>query len=447
MKKNQLYRLTFLAMLPALVLTSCKFEDDDLFDESAALRIEHKSDEMKSLLSSAPNGWVMQFFCASDEGNYEGFNLFARFEMNGKVTMASNHRMLRDGNAGKYTEDVSVYELLKEDGLILAFNVWNDILTPFTDPVDPSAAPKNIVKDGTGMHGDHNFVIMSNSDNEIILRGERHQAEVRLVKCDRDWQTYISDVETMKSKITNSIVTDYSITNGSETLYFTSLNTGKPTYTDALEVKKQTWANILSCVFTPTGFRLEKENSIGDNKFHEFTLSEDQTCLVNEDGSVKVSACWDNYIISHNALWKFDRELFSAEQNELFNKIDTEIKKYNKDWSIESLGIGQSTGSKKINGLVITFYTNAAKTKTNTAGVSFTQTKPGTAQLKIEYSDEDIIDKNMESIVKKAADVETYARLFAKTLNGTYNVTPNDYFLPTGGDFTAVEGGTTFRLK
>ena len=144
MKKNQLYRLTFLAMLPALVLTSCKFEDDDLFDESAALRIEHKSDEMKSLLSSAPNGWVMQFFCASDEGNYEGFNLFARFEMNGKVTMASNHRMLRDGNAGKYTEDVSVYELLKEDGLILAFNVWNDILTPFTDPVDPSAAPKNI---------------------------------------------------------------------------------------------------------------------------------------------------------------------------------------------------------------------------------------------------------------------------------------------------------------
>ena len=53
----------------------------------------------------------------------------------------------------------------------------------------------------------------------------------------------------------------------------------------------------------------------------------------------------------------------------------------------------------------------------------------------------------MGSIAKKAPDVETYARAFAQMLNGTYNVTPNDYFLPTGGDFTAVNGGITFRLK
>ena len=50
MKKTQLYRLVFLAMLPALVLTSCRFEDDDYFDESAALRIEHKAEEMRNVL-------------------------------------------------------------------------------------------------------------------------------------------------------------------------------------------------------------------------------------------------------------------------------------------------------------------------------------------------------------------------------------------------------------
>ncbi len=441
------YRFIFLALLPALVLTSCHVEEEDLFDEPAALRIEHKADEVQTILCNAPNGWIMQFFCASDEGHYEGFNLFAHFEKNGKVTIAGNHRMLRDGNAGKYTEAVSVYDLLKEDGLVLAFNAWNDILTPFTDPVDPSSAPKNLVKDGVGMHGDHNFVILSNTDNEVIMRGERHQAEVRLLKCNSDWKSYIADVEAMKNKISNSTITDYTVTNGLQTFYFKNLYMGIPTYTDALEVIKQTRIDVLSCVFTPTGFRLEKENSIGDNKFHEFTLSTDQTCLVNEDGSVKVSACWDNYIVSHSAIWKFDKEQFTETQNELFNKIDTEIKKFNKDWSLESFGIGQSTGSNKINGLVLTFYTNAAKNKTNTAGIALTQSKPAVAQLKIEYSSEDRSDKNMESIVKKAPNVDTYARTFAEMLIGTYNVIPNDYFMPTGGDFTAVDGGTSFRLK
>ena len=54
MKKIQLYRLVFLAMLPALVLTSCRFEDDDYFNESAALRIEHQGEAVKNLLVGAP---------------------------------------------------------------------------------------------------------------------------------------------------------------------------------------------------------------------------------------------------------------------------------------------------------------------------------------------------------------------------------------------------------
>ena len=53
MKKTQLYRLMFLAMLPAFVLSSCKFEDEDYFDESAALRIEHSAQDLKDKLVAA----------------------------------------------------------------------------------------------------------------------------------------------------------------------------------------------------------------------------------------------------------------------------------------------------------------------------------------------------------------------------------------------------------
>ena len=39
-------------------------------------------------------------------------------------------------------------QLLLEDGPVLALNTWNNVLSPFVDPVSPWQAPKNIIKDG-----------------------------------------------------------------------------------------------------------------------------------------------------------------------------------------------------------------------------------------------------------------------------------------------------------
>ena len=430
----------------ASLFTSCRFEEDDYFDESASLRVEHAIDQVRDNLSSAENGWVMQYFCGTGVAHFEGFNLFAKFDKNGKVTIAGNHRFLRDGNANKYTEANSLYSLLLEDGPVLAFNTWNDVLTPFVDPVAYYAAPNSLVKDGEGMQGDHNFVVMSNNDNEIILRGERHSAEVRLVKCDRSWADYIADTETMKNSFTNSSINEYYvINNNNDTLYFSGLRNGRFRYTE--DLVKGVKLDSLSCVFTPNGFRTEHTDSIGSCKFHEFKMAEDKTCLKNEDGSVKVIAYWDNYIVKHTAVWKLDASLFSAEQTSLFNQIDAELKKHNANWSLESIGIGKSTGSNAIVGLVLTFYTSTAKTKTNTAGLAMTMSRPAYGQITINCTAEDKIDKNMETIKKKATELENLTRSFAATLNGTYQITPDSYFLPTGGQFDAVSGGTSFKLN
>ena len=438
----------FLAMLPAFVLTSCRFEDDDYFEESAALRIEHSAKATQDKLVAAPNGWVMQYFCGTDIAVFEGFNLFARFDANNKVTMAGNHRFLRNGNKNKYTEASSPYVMLMEDGLVLAFNVWNDILTPFSDPVSYGDAPDRIVKDGEGMHGDHNFVVMANNEDEIILRGERHSAEVRLVKCDRSWADYIADTEVLKNSITNSSINDYYVVNADkDTLYFQSLRNGRFLYTDNLDKTKSVKLDSLSCVFTPTGFRVEHETKMGNYKFHELKLADDKTCLKNEDGTVKVIARWDAYVVNHTAVWKMDASQFSTEQQNLFNQIDAELKKNNAKWSLESIGIGKSSGSGAITGLVLTFYTNTDKTKTNTAGLSLTMSRPAYGQMTINCTAENKIDKNMETIKKKATDIEQLCRNFAALMNGTYQITPDSYFLPTGGQFDAVSGGTSFKLN
>ena len=446
------YKKIFLT-LPAFMMataltTSCSFEQDEYFDESASLRVTHQNENIKNRLveqsAADKNGWVIQYFVSgTDDYNFEGFNLFGRFYKNGAVTLASDHRFLRNGNANKYTESNSYYDMLSEEGSVLSFNTWNDILTVFVDPVDPSKAPGSLVNDGEGMYGDQNLVLKKLTDDEMQFYGERHGAISRLIPCDRPWQQYIADTKTMKNHIATTSLTSHYVINDVDTMYFVDLNKGLFVYGERIidPLQKKT----LKCVFTPNGFRLERPDSLADAAFQEFKMSSDSTCLLNEDGKVKVVACWDKYMVSRTDIWNFDDTEYTDEQKSLLSQIDTEIKKFNSSWSLKSVGLGKSTGGGAVSGLVMTFYTNAQKTKTNTVGLEMALARLKYGQFDMSMAEEPACDKNMDAIVKKAADMYTLAVEMAKYYVGTYDVVPNDYFLPTGAKFTSLSGGLTFN--
>ena len=446
MKINKIYSAISVALF-ATALTACSsFQEDDLFDESASLRITKFNEDLQARLveqcTEGKYGWVIQYFVGSES---KGYNLFGRFDASGKVTLASNHPYLRGGNANKYTEYVSSYEMLREDGPVLAFNTWNDILTVFVDPVDPSQAPSNIVNDGEGMKGDHNFLFHAYEGQNILFRGQRHAAGIRFVPCDRPWEDYITDADAFKNSITNSTFNNFYVTDGKDTMYFSGLNNGLFTYQERLVDPLQT--EPCACVFSVDGFRLKNKGQLGEKSFQNFTISDQKDCLYNEDKTVKVIPTWDNYIINtRTAVWNYDMAQMSNDQNVLLEQINAELRKYNKNYSIAQVGLGQSKGKGAINGLVITFYTNAAKTKTSTAGVALTNIRTAYGQMQISYSDANKVDGNLESLGKKS-DIVTVARQFAATLSGTFNIVPNDYFLPTGCELHAVDGGSNYILK
>lgn len=432
------------------VITSCTFEQEDYFDESASLRITHMNEQLKDRLvaqsSDGNNGWVIQYFVAgTDEYDFEGFNVFGRFYKDNKVTLASNHRYLRNGNANKYTEHTSNYEMLAEEGPVLSFNTWNDILTVFEDPVDPKSAPGSLVSNGEGMNGDHNLVLRSYDDNSLTFRGERHGALVRFIPCDRPWEEYIAATTKTKNDIATSTITSYYVTNGTDTMYFAGLNKGYFSYCD--RVNDPLVKSTLSCVFTPTGFRLHRENNLNGVNFQEFHMAADSTCLLSENDSVKVIALWDNYIINvRTATWNFEQEQMTDGQKALISQIAEEIVKFNKNYSLASVGLGRSTGKNAVKGLVLTYYTNAAKTRTSSAGLALNTTRPAYGQMQIAYDAECKVDGNMEALANKC-DVETLARQLAATLSGTYDMVPDNYFLPTGCELNAVGGGNNYILK
>lgn len=450
MKKMKKYiQITLVALLPAMLLDSCvRFEEENIFDESAALRLEHSGTDLQDILTSQPNGWVMQYYCGTGVAQFEGFNLFAKFDANGKVLMASNHRMLRDGRKNQYTEHASLYELISEDGLVLAFNTWNNILTPFVDPVAFYNAPDALVKDGEGMEGDHNFVVTSYTKDEVVLRGERHGAEVRLVACDRDWQQYIADADAMKNKITNTLISSYYVANATDTLYITGLRNGRMRYCE--RVYDPLHIDSLACVFTPKGFSLEHEQTLGTDeatqtKFRELVLSDDNTCLVSTDGQTKVIPCWDNYLIERTSIWTLDEAKFSAEQKSIFEDMNAQIQSFNAALSLDSLGLGTSTGGTR--GLIL-FYHGVSKGKTNNynAGLGMDMNKAGYGKIAIECPADSKIDKNMTNFSKTTLEAET--RRFASTLTGTFEMTPNNYFKPTGATYKPVSStGTEFKLN
>lgn len=428
----------------AAAFTGCRFEDEDYFDQQAAQRIETTVDAIQQTLVSAPNGWVMQYFTGTNE--IEGFNLFARFENSQKVTLAGNHKYLRNGNANKYTEYASLYEILKEDGPVLAFNTWNDILTPLIDPVDPASAPGALVKDGEGMRGDHNLVVLSYGSDEVLLRGERHSARVRLVPCETTWEQYIDSTSKMRNYVANTTITNYYVINeNSDTLYFKNLRTGVITYCERID--DPLFPSTINCVFTPSGFRLHRENNIGGVKFQEFNIAADSTCLLSENDSVKVVACWDSYVVNHTAAWKMDESLFTQEQKDICSQLDEAFKVYNANTSFAGISIGRSSGSNSVLGLVISFYTNAEKTKTNAVGLALDMTRPAFGQIQIASNENNAADRNMTTITGRSEKLLPLARAFAATLNGVYDMTPDNYFLPTGASFSPVSGGTAFALS
>ena len=430
----------------AATFTACTFEQEDYFDETASLRIQHTNEDIKNTLVShsgaGENGWLIQYFVGgTSDYNFEGFNLFGRFYDSGKVTLSSDHRYLRNGNAGKYTEFDSNYEMLNEESCVLAFNTWNDVLSVFVDPVDPGSAPNVLSDDGEGMNGDDRLVMLSYGPDEMLFRGERHSARVYFSKLDRTPEQYIADVKTLKNYIASDLITDYYFTNGDETWYITGLKNG---YFDILDRLDDPLSDVVrSCVFTPTGFMLQYNYTIGQDTCKVFSLAADSSCLVS--GNIQVIPCWDTYLADRTTLWNLDQTKFTATQQQLYTQIAAALKVYNTNYELYDIALGKSTGGSSVKGLVLRFYTNAAKSRTNTCGLALSTARSSMGQISYTMADTPAKDANFTAIAKKATDLESLMTQFAQTLCGTYSVQPNNCFQPTSATYTPVSGGTAFR--
>lgn len=175
MRKFLLYIMGVISMLS---FQSCLHDDKELFDESAAERLEHATEETKQILESSTSGWAFQYYLG-DEYTSGGCTYLVKFK-DGKADVALD---LAD-DPTNITH--SSYDVVKDQGPVLTFDTYNEWMHYFANPNS----------DGTTNGGDFEFSVMKISNDTIDLKGRTTGNKMRLIRLpeNTDWTTYFNAI-------------------------------------------------------------------------------------------------------------------------------------------------------------------------------------------------------------------------------------------------------------
>lgn len=181
---KKIFNLFFIS-LAVILYSSCTPEEDDLFEKSSAQRVEEAIMMDTEVLTSAPNGWLMEYYPSSTQ-QYGGYTVLVSFSKDGKTTVASDVF-----NADKTT--TSTYVLKQSSGIILSFNTYNEVIHFFSDP----ANPEEIGVNGKGMEGDFEFNIQTATKDSVIMIGRKTQSRIVMTPLAQDviWKDYLKKIQ------------------------------------------------------------------------------------------------------------------------------------------------------------------------------------------------------------------------------------------------------------
>lgn len=187
MKKKHIL-ITFLMALPLLLTTSCLKDQEDLFDESSSARMANYLKSYNDLLKSAENGWAMEYYAGEESQEYGGWVFALKFD-------GSSVDVWSDNADDPYEPVSSLYKMTNDDGPVLAFDTYNELMHLFATPWP----------DGYEAYGgDHEFIIMGVNDakTEITLKGKRSGNTMYLRKLDKTPEQFMANVIAMEENIT-----------------------------------------------------------------------------------------------------------------------------------------------------------------------------------------------------------------------------------------------------
>lgn len=265
--KKIVYLIVFVT---SILLFSCTPQEDDLFDESSSSRIDAALKSHQEILKGAENGWLMEYFPAKDQG-YGGYNLLASFtddeaKFAGEIALATE-------------SETGMYSLKQSAGPVLTFDTYNEIFHFFSNP---NSNISGIGKNGVGMGGDFEFLVIKATQDSIILKGKKTENKIVMTPLASDvvWADFIEGVNEAADEMSFRKF-EYQVNGKSigATVNYRTLNF---TYTDegGNEVKEKA-----SYIQTHTGYKLYQPLNIEGVSVNEFIYNAADGYFVAKDNA------------------------------------------------------------------------------------------------------------------------------------------------------------------
>lgn len=314
--KRTLKYIIFL-LFTASLNVACTFEEENIFGESAAVRMDKILVDYNTLLCDADNGWIMEYFPTDTT---EGYTFWMKFHTSTKVEMIAQNSWT--GNL--LIKDSCVFDLTAENGPVLSFPVAGNyvaggtkvgIFHMFANPQDPEG--KTTALDGYGLQGDYEFIVMKAKSNLFVLKGKKRNTTIYLRKLSQAItpQTYLADVENMRNllyKNNNHIPLTLIAGTDSFSVLNNMLSYGK--FVSKYRIYKPLTDPLItgqdhSFIVTPSGIRFHTPFANKNSSFQTFEITEDLSKLVCKDSAANAFIVGPDPLLYFNintAAWNFD---------------------------------------------------------------------------------------------------------------------------------------------
>lgn len=176
------------AFMLTLSMQSCFQEDKELFDRPTALRVEEAAQEIKSLLESSPNGWLLEYYTGKQYSG-GGYNMLMNFK-DGRVDVSSDI-------APADSVSHSSWDIKKDQGIVISIDTYNEIFHAMSNPSSSAV---------DGQEADYEFVVLRQTQDSIYVRGKKFGNKMVLTRIadGTNWKDYIE-----KSRQVVDSIADY----------------------------------------------------------------------------------------------------------------------------------------------------------------------------------------------------------------------------------------------
>lgn len=251
MKTNIFRSLSAVAILATgltLSTTGCKQTEDDIFDKSVNERVEAQVQELRSLLISSTEGWILDYIPSAGQ-QYGAYYIGLKFSDKDEVLATTDEL--------KTTEKwyKSTYTVGKDKNVSLNFDTGNMAIHRYTTPDSTYAGGISL-----GYEGDSEFnLVKIVSQNEIQVRGKKTRNLMTLRRATGSIDDFMASIRSMKAQIFNPAemgrnYQDALVGNlGGKSQLFKLNATGLNVYTYTVEGDTKTYT--ASYFVTPTGIR------------------------------------------------------------------------------------------------------------------------------------------------------------------------------------------------